>query len=86
LSIGRPLKFAPCRAIFSASLLKPVQINRFRTFARNRQNGFIALGNCFVKTSSTNRMANAGPVGAAGVPVHSEGQIIAKVREKGLRG
>jgi hypothetical protein len=26
-------------------------MNRFRTFARNRQNGFVALGNCFVKVS-----------------------------------
>jgi hypothetical protein len=51
LNIGRPLKFAPCRASSSASLGKPVQVNRFRTFARNRQNGFVALGNCFIKTS-----------------------------------
>jgi hypothetical protein len=28
-------------------------VNRFRTFARNRQNGFVALGNCFIKVSLT---------------------------------
>jgi hypothetical protein len=28
-----------------------VQVNRFRTFAQNRQNGFVALGNCFIKVS-----------------------------------
>jgi hypothetical protein len=28
-------------------------MNRFRTFARNRQNGFVALGNCFIKVSLT---------------------------------
>ena len=30
-------------------------MNRFRTFARNRQNGFVALGNCFIKVSLTGR-------------------------------
>jgi hypothetical protein len=45
-------EFAPCRARFSASLTKPVTVNRFRTFAQNRQNGFVGLGKCFVKTSS----------------------------------
>jgi hypothetical protein len=39
------------RAYFSASLAKPVQVNRFRTFAQNRQNGFVALGFCFIKVS-----------------------------------
>jgi hypothetical protein len=40
---------------FSAPLGKRVQIKRFRTFARNRQNGFAALGNCFIKTSLRGR-------------------------------
>jgi hypothetical protein len=30
---------------------KGVDLNRFRTFAQNRQNGFVALGNCFVRVS-----------------------------------
>jgi hypothetical protein len=36
---------------------KPVQVNRFRTFARNRQNGFVALGNCFRMASSAGQWA-----------------------------
>jgi hypothetical protein len=33
-------------------LHKPVQANRFRTFAQCRQNGFVALGICFRTVSS----------------------------------
>jgi len=29
------------RASFGASLSKPLQVTRFRTLARNRQNGFV---------------------------------------------
>jgi hypothetical protein len=36
---------------------KAVQINRFGTFAQNRQNGFVALGNCFRAVSLQARRA-----------------------------
>jgi hypothetical protein len=43
---------SPCLPrLAGASLGQPLQMNRFRTFARNRQNGFVALGNCFVNIS-----------------------------------
>jgi hypothetical protein len=78
LNIGRPLKFAPCRASFSASLGKPVQVNRFGSFARNRQNGFVALGNCFIKTS----LPGTGRPGRIPKVRGSNSQIIAETTEK----
>src|SRR6185369_7973171 len=53
LNIGRPLfSLRPARQVPSASLGKSVQINRFGTFAQNRQNGFVVLGFCFMAASS----------------------------------
>ena len=35
-------------------------MNRFRTFAQNRQNGFVALGNCFINVSLPGRSSFLG--------------------------
>jgi hypothetical protein len=43
--------YAPCAPVSARRWGKPVQVNRFGTFARNRQNGFVAVRNCFVKVS-----------------------------------
>ena len=55
----------PSRAVFGASLGKNVQANRFGTFAPNRQNGFVALGNCFIKVSLPDQ-AGPGPLSPCG--------------------
>jgi hypothetical protein len=55
----------PVAPLLGASLGKLLQVNRFRTFARNRQNGFVALGVCFVKVSLPGR-AGGNPAYACG--------------------
>jgi hypothetical protein len=53
LNIGRPLFYAQSHRYSARRWEKDVQVKRFRTFARNRQNGFVPLGNCFIKVSLT---------------------------------
>jgi hypothetical protein len=48
-------------------LAKSVKINRFGRFAQNRQNGFVALGNCFKAVSSAARTTGLWPPNLGGI-------------------
>ena len=79
----RPLFVAPCAPVSARRCGRSVLVNRFRTFARNRQNGFVALRNCFVKTSSR---AGAHLAYVLELPVSSAGKLLGQLIKTNASG
>src|SRR6185436_9988326 len=62
LNIVVPCYLRPCAPVPGASLATQIQVNRFGTFARNRQNGFVDLTICFVAAVGDDTIPGA-PIG-----------------------